>query len=358
MNKKYWLFTIMLLIVIFFFNFNKGKKTNDSFNFLSQKDSIQLYYFHINKAELSICDSNYTQALDNYLNAFSYINSPFPNDIYNSLILNIYLRNYSDAIKLCEKLVLLGVNMTFFNQVPLKSLKNDTVLWNSFISKYDSLNEVYKSKIDFELRNEIYKLFLNDQKNFCNIDIETGIIPYIQTQDTVFEKYFDILKKYGYPNHDLLGIDLINDTIIKPSFQATIIQHMYQESIDSIEKVSALLKKEIFRGRLLPADFMNWDEFRYEPNHHYGKSILLKSMYEKDIYFYKLNLDSLRIKKYNYNRSEIFMYSFEDNLKKLIFIQKNPDNKFNFIIYGLYEMDNFEDNLKKLAFKKINFNDY
>jgi len=350
------LFSIVLLFILLLFRNSHSNIENKYSSSLSLKDSIEQYHEFINEAELNICDNNYSKALENYYKAFSFIKSPFPLDLYHVVLLNTYMNKNKDALKYSRNLVKLGVNLKFFNQKPLNKLKSDLSEWNKFIKDYNLLHKFYKDNINFKLKKQIVRLNISDQKNYCNIDINTGTIPLINIQDTVFEKCYNIIKKFGYPNHDLIGINIKNDTDIIDSPEIVIFRHYFQESYRNLNELSSLLLKEVYKGKLKPIHFMIWDEFKYEPYPHYGSEILNKT--NKGYYIKNLKLNEKEINRYNNNRKKIFMYSYNDELKKLIFMQKFRKLKFKFPQYNTVISNDFPPYFKFKVFTKINLDDY
>ena len=66
----------------------------------TSENSVKKYHHLINKAELSICDSNYNKALNYYELAFKKIPCPFSIDVYNCFNVCLILNN--DSIRINE----------------------------------------------------------------------------------------------------------------------------------------------------------------------------------------------------------------------------------------------------------------
>ena len=320
-----FIFILVIIYFIFLFSSNSHVKNDYQSTPLVLKDSVKIYHELVNDAELNICDNNYLIALNKYYEAFKFIKSPFPRDIYHVILLNTYLFKYKDALKYSRNLVKLGLKLEFFNQIPLNNLKSDSIEWNAFLNDYDSLHNNYMENINLDLKDQIIKLHMMDQKNFCNRDPETGLLPFVLAQDTVFDKCYDILKKFGYPSHDLIGLNIENDTNIINSPEIVIFRHYFQENYNNINEISSLLLKEVFRGKLKPIYFMTWDEFKYEPYPHYGTNILFKTV--NGYYTKNFELNIKEINQFDSNRKNILMYSYKDDLKNFNNILFTPVNK-------------------------------
>ena len=306
---------------------------------------------------MDICDNNYSKALDKYYNAFEFNDSPFPRDIYHVVLLNIYLNNYKDALKFGSNLIKLGATIKFFNQYPLNNLKKDTLAWNEFLKNYKILRRNYYDKINFDLQNHVTKLNMMDQKNYCNRDPISGQIGQFFAQDSTFEECYEFIKKYGYPYHNLTGINIKNDTIIVASPINVIIKHYFQENYRDLDGFSALLLNEVYKGKLQPVYFMSWDEFRFEPYPHYGTMLMYKT--KNGYYIENPEMNKQKIAMFNKNRKEIFMCSYEESIRKIIFMEKNKNLKFIFLKTGMIDLENdFPPYLKLKQYKKININDY
>lgn len=102
------------------------------------RDSVKIYYSLINKAELSIVDSNYFDALKYYLNASEYkwLNA---DDLFNAGIAAYLINDTSMSIYFLNSLAANGLKKTDFeNREWGQSIKNDK--FYKYISKdYDSI---------------------------------------------------------------------------------------------------------------------------------------------------------------------------------------------------------------------------
>ena len=318
-------------IVLINYSFLDRSTIKENNNILTKKDSIEKYHFYINKAELNICDSNYLQAIKLYETAFKYHYSPFPNDLYNAALVAIYLQNNNKAIDYCEALVKLGCDLKFFNQIPFNTLKSDKDVWNNFLIDYDSLRNIYYNSINQELKDKIHKLYIEDQKNYCSYK-KFGI-PMQIPQDLNFKRFKDILKYFGFPNHDIVGLNIKNDTIISLGPQNILLRHYYQKGNYDL---SEFLINELFNGKIKPIEFIVVEEFKYKPYSYFGTDLMFKSQ-ENNYYIFDEFKQYLEIKKYNKNRKNFFMETYQDQLKKMIYkyIETGNKTKFVFLIYGI-----------------------
>ncbi len=321
------------LIFLFFVTYNLLAQPNEINN---RKDSVEYYHFFINQAELSICDSNYIEANDFYKKAFMF-SLPFPEDLYNASLSAIYSDKYKLAINYCKKLVALGVEKRFFNQIPYNLLKQNTDLWNKFISDYNGIRKNFEESVNWKLRREIESLVEKDQHNYCNIDKSLRT-----PEDSIFNILTDIIKNYGYPTAYLTGIETYNDTLITDHVDL-LLRHYYQENNYIL---SPVLLKELYKGKISPVRFVTNEDFKYQPESFYGTAKLHKDN-KGNYYFLDEFKNYEKIKKYNFNRQKVMMFSYQDEVKK--FINKDK-SKFRLKITGFFRNSNVD---KRYDYRKF-----
>ncbi len=88
----------------------------------TDEDSIRQYYVLINKAELTIVDSNFNEAINLYDSAFQF-KRPNPLDLHNALCATAQIQDCKNGRRYLEKLAHLGYRIR-------KSLLNNNTFWN------------------------------------------------------------------------------------------------------------------------------------------------------------------------------------------------------------------------------------
>lgn len=314
-------------------------------------DSLQKYFELINYAELSICKKDYQNACDLYEDAFQYNLYPFPKDIYNCILVNIYQKEISSAINFCEELIKIGIEPKFFEQIPFKMLQGDNKLWTKFIKKISKTKMNFSPKIDMQLKNNMNDLIFNFASNFIsNPDFSTII------DNKCYDQLIYILNTKGYPGHRLIGSQVYNDTIIdKPEG----ILSVYYQTHNELNELTSLLLKEIYSGNLHPSEFLNIVKNTYRQDVIFGTPIICKDI---DNNYYVINIDDVIIAKkmevYDQNRLNVLHNSINDELKKIIFKETNPNLKFNFYVSGIHQIENMEPYITTNAYKRIKIHDY
>ena len=122
-----------------------------------QKNNPRKYFDNINKAELSIIDSNYAMACTYYKTAFNYLDEPFGKDLSNFLICGFYTDD-SVVLQMCyPKFIERKYNYGYFSKI-YKSSKVASY-WMDIIN-----GSGIKSIIDTNFNNYISELMVLDQK--------------------------------------------------------------------------------------------------------------------------------------------------------------------------------------------------
>jgi len=90
----------------------------------TSENSVKKYHHLINKAELSICDSNYNKALNYYELAFKKIPCPFSIDVYNYFNVCLILNNDSIRInELHRELISRGYEMALYKNMFIRKIQ-------------------------------------------------------------------------------------------------------------------------------------------------------------------------------------------------------------------------------------------
>jgi len=355
-------------------NYTILKNNKEYYNFKidypskKQKDSIAKYYKYINKAELRICDKQYEKALKKYITAFHFNKSPFPVDIYNTIITSIYLNDFDKAIYYSKELIKYGCTKKFFNQKVFSSLKKKKQFRTILMNDYDSLRNIYYENVNFALRNKVLDLYkqIDSLQNYRIYNKKP-----LKNQKEINLNIAHILLKYGYPDYKLLGVTINNDTIMRSvgGIFYNILGGVINKDNNSFLD---FLKDQVYLGKLKPKAYMYLEEKKYEPLSRYEKYsvIMVKGYY----YILDRSLWLGRIKKANKYRKKLFPFleTYEESVKKSIYYLKNSNlNKYLGIKSGknkkekrlkfilpmyVLTVDNSFD--VEFEYKKVNLDDY
>lgn len=193
--------TFILIIFISHFSF-------------SQTGNVRSYYQNVNKAELCIVDSNYTNALELYQTAFEQIEHPFAKDYYNALLCATFTAQNDLAFDYLYKLIHKGIEIDYFvDNDYLKPLQEDKE-WKKFEEYYINNKEQIDAGFNNELRVELEKIVEIDQKTnierINDLENKQKAIAFDSVVLANAVKYKEIIEEYGYPNEELLGIERPN----------------------------------------------------------------------------------------------------------------------------------------------------
>lgn len=127
-------------------------------------ENISRYHQLVNKAELAICQDNFSNAYLFYREAFNHIDKPFGKDLFNAAIV---AGKQNDQKMLSEYLQKLVNNLEDFDH--LKS-----VFVKTYISEEEWETLLSNRKVDFdpEFKKEVREVFYRDQMYRGNYDVQ------------------------------------------------------------------------------------------------------------------------------------------------------------------------------------------
>jgi hypothetical protein len=191
------LFYIHFFLLLTYVSFGQTKTTNNNFE----------YYKLINLAELSIVDSAYNKALDNYQEAFSKTKSPMSKDLHNACVCALKTKKYDEVFDFFDKLVQKGVKFDYFKSSVFKPIHN-IEKWKEFEIKYPKKNKEAKSKFNLELKYYIDAMHGRDQDLAVKKNEDPNFRPKFHTEVKKNEKTFvRLIKEFGFPSEDAIGVD-------------------------------------------------------------------------------------------------------------------------------------------------------
>ena len=227
--------------LIFFVLLAVGALANES-------DYTKDYYPLVNKAELSILESNYSEALELYQEAFKAVPTPFARDYYNAAVCAMLLENKKQSLTYLEKLASKGVSIDYLAQQPVFDAMQTTKQWRKFKRKYPKYRKQYDSQVNLDLRADLDELYARDQyfrEAKGGLRVYADTLRKIEAANT--EQFLEWVKTYGYPGEALIGV---GDTLEQLPRFSIIIQR--QTKARQGYDFSKILSEAVKQGRISP----------------------------------------------------------------------------------------------------------
>jgi len=235
-----------------------------SFTSLFSQDIPKEYLDFVKNAEFMYKTKKFCESSEEYSKAFAFLKAGYPNDRYNAACSFALCGKKDSALSNLKKIVFRGKFSNVYRLLTEKdfsSLQNEEK-WSEIISqaklnRYSELKE-----FNIELIKIIDSLIIEDQKwrnigsyydNSHTKENYNEFERYLITKNMVKTdslNYFvvaQIIKKYGYPNYDLVGEETSNN------FWA-LIQHQ-DKHIYFQDSVVVLLKKEVDKNKASKSNY-------------------------------------------------------------------------------------------------------
>lgn len=278
------------------------------------------YHRLIIQAESNILDSNYTEAVNIYKIAFNKYNYVFVQNIFTAVQTAIVTNSYNDAFSFLEKGIKFGfdVREIYKDSLLIKLIKCN--YWNIFISKYDSLRNIYLKNINHNLQKQVIKFYNEDMqyRNLCEeyprnaLLLPINRLRWKKATTKLVEKIISIIEQQGYLGQKLVGI--IPDSICTNYTEYNAVSSVTNDKLRTVmihyysfkRKIyHTISKKEIEEGNLLPRDFAMFNSYisnyvNSKQNNIYGQGL-------------QSNIDTLQANK---ERLEIGLETLQELDKK------------------------------------------
>lgn len=266
------------------------------------EDKTAEYYQLTEKAENHILKRQYGTANETYLLLNKKYPIIFARDIHNAIRCAVLSRDYKNAFFWGEKLANKGINIKYFDADIFSNLKKN-IDWGKFKTRFDSIYNENKNKINLDLKLKLEQLLEEDQADYGLASRKESQILY-ETTVRITDKLIELLKNEGYPSEEKIGVYKKNDTILNffPSYNV-LIRHAIQQKPENLNILLRQLDKSI--------DSLEYDSKR-SPN-----NIFIQN---SCFHIYKGNL---------YNSKSCGANDMM--IKKIKFIFNNP---YNFIIHN------------------------
>lgn len=214
------------------------------------------YNNYINKAELSITDGNYADALQQYETAFTDTKTEFVVDLYNACVCAAKLKNTAKVLAYADKLAAKGVGEKFFTKNIFRSYAGDAE-FKKIAAKAEQV------KTEKALANKKYTDKLTE---FFSLDTTYNAIrirKYYhlhELPDTLqklnqanMKNMLNFIKKEGFYSEEKLGADIGNDTVIRTMKKFDIMVLHYLEMGNDktlIEETKNILLDNLDKGKI------------------------------------------------------------------------------------------------------------
>ncbi|MFA7081080.1 MAG: hypothetical protein WC135_00555 [Bacteroidales bacterium] len=287
-----------------------------------QKNNPRKYFDNINKAELSIIDSNYSKACDYYKTAFKYLDEPFGKDLSNFLIWGFYTDD-SVVLQMCyPKFIERKYNYGYFSKI-YKSSKLASY-WMDIIN-----GSSIKSIIDTNFNNYISELMVLDQK-YRSMESVDNII-FIQDSINMKNLYEYMQKNNVFLEEKTVG----NYANAQNNINGEILLLHYSQSAQFIKNpINLNLREKVLEGKFDPMFYAHLCDYRgygLDGNLEiigcmtpiYGVNTFVKAELDtvnfvfllKEVVYPKFTKKEL--KQIDKRRKEIYLCSYEDFVKKM-----------------------------------------
>jgi len=231
------------------------------------------YYETINEGKLFVIEKNYEAAIESYTKAFNFYSYPAARDCYNAIELSILTQDTQKVIYFIEKAIERGVHIEDLNNKLSIENQVSSTAFKNLKAKEDSLLQAYHSRINWDIREEINRIFKEDQtlrtsyysakifkKNSIRKKWEA-----LNVQQVA--RLIEITRQHGFPGENLIGLDRteMHPKISTKNFSAgmpiVILIHHYSQPNTSID---SLLYEQVKKGNLSNEHFATICDFEAE----------------------------------------------------------------------------------------------
>ncbi len=225
------------------------------------------YHSKVTECEQLIVEGKHTSAitlLDSLFNQFDFL---FLRDVKVATELSAYDNDYKSALKFIRLGVMAGWTLKSIIKLDnFQSLKEYSE-WTKVVLEYDSLHEIYLSRLNFQLKEQVHEMFKDDQKKAFGWFIRIGqkskrkyaekkFAPHSEHQ---LEKLEQILNEYGYPGEQLIGNNLWGSVILSHHNSISV-------SYNSKDTLYAHLKPKLLnalkQGEISPYELAQIEDWR------------------------------------------------------------------------------------------------
>lgn len=279
----------------------------------------KLYY----NMEENVIDSNYYLASCYYDTIYNNYEFVYANHTLIGLQVAVLNNDTNKLKKYIEKCYIQGIRkeIVMNNLFIYKYID----LINTFKINYDSLRNIYKKRINYEIKNKVYALDSID--NIVTDKVNNSFLYFFKWRKTIkniSKQLFDIIEKYGYPDEKIIGIfdyGSSTENAIHAFKANNILVHYFSYFSFGIKRKNKLLLDEVYNGNLRPSFFGVFNDFQ-------SRWILKNKTKQK--YYNMWHFDPYkRIAEIDIRRSEIGLKNTKYEVKRRNYIIKCRKNKNN-----------------------------
>ena len=252
---------------------------------INAQDALE-YYKRVNEGKVFAIENDFQSAVSSYQQAFENYDFPFARACYNAIELSVIVQ---DTIKLdyfLTRAVIQGIKIEDLEKSGRINSYLNSQFFKNLKEKEDSLLQIYSSRINREIREEINAMFSDDQKireQYYNANIFNRIKirkDWENLNAKQVERIIQITKTYGFPGEKLIGLDrsAMHSKSDTRNFSAgmpiILLIHHYSQPNQSYD---TLLLEEVKKGNLYNEHFATICDFeaefgkdRYENIGYYG----------------------------------------------------------------------------------------
>jgi len=280
---------------------------------IANAQDVYNYYEIINEGKKKLIQKDFSSALNAYRTAFEKYEYPFARDCYNAIELSAISKDTTNFEYFLQKAVSRGIRIKDIENSGVVDEYLDKVFYTNVKKNEDSLMNLYSSRINWSLREEINQMFSKDQKireeyYDANIFQRNKIRKKWESLNAKqVKRLIEITDQYGFPGENLIGIDRnemhpkINTTNYSAGMPIVILIHHFSQPNLSYDE---MFLEQVKKGNLYNEHFVTICDFeakfgknRFENFGYYGSRHQPK----------KLDKNTLNLK-----RQEIGILEFEE----------------------------------------------
>ncbi|WP_445457475.1 hypothetical protein [Flavobacterium sp. HNIBRBA15423] len=236
-----------LLLIYLFFISCKGSYTKIG----DAKANYIPYYLKVYKADSLFLNGKYVESykiLDNLFKRYEPINIEGRTYEYGTYLASAVMSGNIENLK--DKVIYGYENFGSISNSSYKSYYyTDSILKtiNFSNAEIDSLRNIYHSKVNSNLRNEIVEMVNEDQLARNNSDAE-NIIKYSKIHKDKIKK---ILDEYGYPSYKIIGSNNGHEFNELATFDLLFLH----QNNDFLEEILPFLLENVKKGKIGPEEY-------------------------------------------------------------------------------------------------------
>ena len=288
----------------------------------SVKDDYSAYHAEIYQAEELIVQQSFAEALNIYRRLFDTYDFIFVRDYKVATQIAWHLGFEDEAYECIRLGIAAGWEMKSIERNKfLKDLRQQQE-WSAIKSQFDSLREVYNQNINQEMRYEVRKMSLRDQRKALGGIFRIGSKSHDRFGENQFaplnEKHvlrlLEFIENDGFPGEKLVGYEPWGQGILS---RHNSISQAYCKSDTLYPFLKPILLSSIKKGNLSPASFAWIDDW----------FLTVESGWSRASYGYVNGLKENEITKSNEMRKQIGLRKVETRIQ-LIDIQNKTQMDF------------------------------